>query len=424
MNTIACIILAAGKGTRMKSDTPKVLHPICARPILEYVLDLVMALRFGKTIAVLGHKHEEVRKLLPLGIDIVIQKELLGTADAVRQCLPLLKDFKGTVLVLYADNPLLTKGTIDKLLKYHIKNNPAATLLTATLDKPSGYGRILRDKYFSISGIIEEKDADEFQKDIKEINTGIVCFNKDDLTDALKHVLPNNRKKEYYLTDTIGILYRQSKLTENLNLTDINEALGVNSRADLAKVNSIMQQRINKFHMENGVSIIDPNSSFISYGTKIGKDSIIYPFTVIERNVKIGRRCFIGPFAHLREGNSLGDDVTAGNFLEIARSKIGHKTLIKHFAYIGDTNIGNEVNIGAGTVTANFDGKNKNTTVIKNRAFIGSHTVLVAPVKVGKNAKTGAGAVVVKDKNVPDGATVVGVPAEEIKGRKPDDRQK
>lgn len=398
----------------MKSETPKVLHPICGRPMLGYILDLVKGLNIKKVVFVLGHKHKQVRKLLGPGTKVVIQKQPRGTADAVKLALPLLKNFKGTILVLYADNPLLKKETITKLLKRHMENNVAATLLVATVNKPTGYGRVLRDKYSSICGIVEEKDADEFQKDIKEINTGIVCFNKDRLVGALKYVKPDNRKKEYYLTDTLDILYKNDHLIESVNLQDPDEALGINSRLDLAKANSIMQRRLNEEFMRKGVTIIDPASSFISYGVSIGQDTVIYPFTVIERDVKIGKRCIIGPFVHLREGTRLDDDVFTGNFLEIVRSKLGSKTLIKHFAYIGDSNIGRGVNIGAGTVTANFDGKKKSVTIIKDKAFIGSDTVLVAPVEVGKGAITGAGSVLLKNNNVGDGQVVVGMPAKPL----------
>jgi bifunctional UDP-N-acetylglucosamine pyrophosphorylase/glucosamine-1-phosphate N-acetyltransferase len=414
-NNIACIVLAAGKGERMKSGIPKALHLICARPMLGYVLDLVKSLRINKVIFVLGFRHEQVKSLLKPGAKVVIQKRLMGTADAVRRAFPLLRNFKGTVLVLYADNPLLKKETVEKLIACHIKNNSAATLLTSRIDKPTGYGRILRDKYSSISGIIEEKDADDFQKEIKEINTGAICFNKDRLFDGLKYIRLNQRKKEYYLTDIIEIFYKKGFLVDSTSISDINEALGINSRVDLAKANSIMQQRINEDFMKEGITIVDPASTFISYGTKIGRDSVIYPFTVIERDVRIGKRCFLGPFIHLREGTHLEDDVKAGNFLEIVRSRISCGTLAKHFAYIGDSRIGRLVNIGAGCVTANFNGKKKNITVIKDKAFLGSDTVLVAPVKIGRAAKTGAGSVVVKHRNVPDKAVVVGAPAEPLK---------
>jgi len=406
---IAVIILAAGKSTRMKSGLPKVLHKLCGRPLLGYVLDLVAGLKSKQVVAVLGYKQALARKIIPKGVKIAIQKKLIGTADAVRAGLSALKGFKGTVLVLYGDNPLLKKETLKKLLDYHLESNTDVTLLTAQLDKPFGYGRIMRDKYSSICGIIEEKDADEVQKDIKEINTGIMVFKKDRLDGNLKYIRPNNRKKEYYLTDIIEILAKKNYLVEGLKAEDAQEALGINTRAELAKANSLMQKTINDKLMRNGVTIIDPATTFINFGAKIGTDTVIYPFTVIESNVRIGKRCSVGPFAHLRESVELGDDVTAGNFIEMVRSRIGAKTLIKHFSYIGDSTVGLNVNIGAGTVTANFDGLKKNHTVIKNNAHIGSDTIIVAPAKIGKFAVTGAGTVVLKD--VADHQVVAGVPA-------------
>ncbi|MCX5669596.1 MAG: NTP transferase domain-containing protein [Candidatus Omnitrophica bacterium] len=406
---LAVIILAAGKSTRMKSEVPKVLHKLCGRPMLGYVLDLVTALKPAQVVAVLGYKQELVREFIPKGIKIVIQKKLIGTADAVKTGLASLKSFKGTVLVLYGDNPLLKKDSLKKLLDYHLENNVDATLLTVTLKKPFGYGRIMRDKYSSICGIVEEKDADEVQKDIKEINTGIMAFKKEKLLAYLGSIRPNNRKKEYYLTDLIEILAKKNFLVDGVKVDDAAQGLGINTRAELAKANCLMQKTINDKLMQDGVTIIDPSSTFINFGTAIGKDTVIYPFTVIERDVKIGKRCFLGPFAHLREGVRLGDDVTAGNFIEMVRSRIGNKTFVKHFSYLGDSSVGANVNIGAGTVTANFDGKNKNYTLIKDNVNIGSDTVIVAPVKIGKFAMTGAGSVVTR--NIPDKAVVVGVPA-------------
>lgn len=397
----------------MKSEIPKVLHKLCGRPMLGYVLDLVATLKPKQVVAVLGYKQELVRKILPKGVKIVIQNKLLGTADAVKVGLSALSGFKGTVLVLYGDNPLLKKETLDKLLDYHVKNNVDATLLTAKLKKPFGYGRIIRDKYFTVCGIVEEKDADEVQKDILEINTGIIAFKKESLANNLKFISLNNRKKEYYLTDIVSILAKKDYLVDAVKVEDVREAPGINTRVELAKANSIMQRRINDKFMLDGITIIDPATTFINFGTKIGVDSVIYPFTVIERDVKIGKRCQVGPFAHLREAVQLKDDVTAGNFIEMVRSSIGAKTFVKHFSYIGDTSVGDNVNIGAGTVTANFDGKNKNYTLIKDNVNIGSDTVIVAPVKIGKFAITGAGSVVTR--NIPDKAVVVGVPARIMK---------
>jgi bifunctional UDP-N-acetylglucosamine pyrophosphorylase/glucosamine-1-phosphate N-acetyltransferase len=414
-NKLSAIILAAGKGERMKSELPKVLHQVCARPMLGYVLDLVKELKVKDFTVVLGYKHEEVRKFLEPKTKIAIQKKILGTGDAVKQALPSLRGFKGTIVVLYGDTPLLKKDTIDKLVSHHLESQAAATLLVAKLEDPHGYGRILRDKYGSLCGIAEEKDADDFQKAIKEINTGILCFDKEKLVDSLKQVRPNNAKKEYYLTDVIDILYKKGDLVETLEIKDSNEAMGINSRVELAVANKVMQSRINEAFMKEGITIVDPDSAFISFGTKIGPDTIIYPFTVIEKNVKIGKSCSIGPFAHLRPGVELEDKVAVGNFIEISRSKLSANARAKHFGFIGDANIGQSVNIGAGTVTANYDGKNKNKTIIKDNAFIGSDTVLVAPICIGRCAKTGAGSVVTSNKNVPDNGVVVGVPAKPLK---------
>ncbi|MBM3246602.1 MAG: bifunctional UDP-N-acetylglucosamine diphosphorylase/glucosamine-1-phosphate N-acetyltransferase GlmU [Candidatus Omnitrophica bacterium] len=414
-NNLAVIILAAGRGERMKSALPKVLHPVCGRPMLSYVLDLARGLKASKVVTVLGHQHQEVKKLMAAGIKIVVQKRLLGTADAVKAARGALGNFKGALLVLYGDILLLKKETIQGLLKYHRENNLDAAILTATVEKPQGYGRILRDEYSSICGIREEKDADDYEKELKEINTGIICFNKEKLYAALGEIKADNRKKEYYLTDIIRIFYEKGYAIDGVALSDINEALGINSRQELSQADRIMRQRINEKWMQEGVSIIEPAATFISYSAKIGRDTLIYPFTVIENNVKIGKSCSIGPFAHLREGTVIADNVVVGNFLEIVRSRISSKTLIKHFGYLGDARIGRQANIGAGAVTANFDGRQKNITVIKDGAFIGSDTVMVAPVKIGKAAVTAAGAVVLKNKNVPDGQRVAGVPARVLK---------
>lgn len=402
----------------MKSGLPKVLHPICGRPMLEYVLGLARDLKVNKTVVVLGYKHAEVKKRLRPGLKIAIQRRMIGTADAIKAAFSALGNFKGTVLVLYGDIPLLKKETVQKLLRYHQENNFDATLLSADVAKPEGYGRVLRDKYASISGIVEEKDADDFQKEIKEINTGIICFDKGKLQEALRQIRPDNRKKEYYLTDAIGIFHKKGYSLGSIKIKDAKEAMGINSREDLARANSIMQKRINLAHMQAGVSIVDTDSTFIGYGAKIGPDTVIYPFTVIERDVKIGKRCSVGPFAHIRDGSRITDDVVAGNFLEIVRSTILANTFVKHFGYLGDSRIGRRVNIGAGTVIANFDGAKKNTTVIEDGAFIGSDSVLVSPVRVGKGAVTGAGSVVLKKHNILAGTAVAGVPARLIRKKR------
>ncbi|MFH0763281.1 MAG: NTP transferase domain-containing protein [Candidatus Omnitrophota bacterium] len=415
MNNLAIIILAAGKGKRMKSKLPKALHPLCGRPMLKYVLDLARSLKAKEAVVVAGHGYKEVKKIVPAGkIRVVLQKKLLGSGDAVKCALSSgLKGFKGTVLVLYSDVPLLKKETLKKLLKYHIENKVDATLLSVQLNKPAGYGRLLRDKYYTVRQIVEENDANDAQKQIKEVNTGIVCFNKEKLSSLLTGLKPNSRKKEYYLTDIIKAFYEKGYLVDAVKAEDADEAMGVNSRVDLSRANAFMQQRIIKGLMEQGITVVSPEHTFINYGAKIGRDTVIYPFTVIESDVKIGKRCFIGPFAHLRQNTVLEDDVVAGNFIETVRSRLGAGTLAKHFSYIGDSRIGRKVNIGAGSVSANFDGKKKNLTVIDNGAFIGSNTVLVAPVKIGRAAVTGAGSAVTRD--VPANTVVVGVPARALK---------
>lgn len=392
---------------------PKVLHPLAGRPMLGYVLGLARSLRPGKTVVVLGHRHAQVKRIIPAGAKIVLQNKPLGTGDAVKKAIAPLRGFRGTVLILYGDIPLLKKESIDKLLRFHAQNQIHATLLTAKLNKPAGYGRVLRDKYCAVRSIVEEADANDAERDIKEVNTGIVCFNKEKLDGVLRHLRADNRKKEYYLTDIIRIFYEKGLLVDAIRIGDAEEAMGINSRADLSKANAVMQRRINRDLMDKGANIVAPGHTFINYGTKIGRDTVIYPFTVIEANVKIGKRCSIGPFAHLRENTILEDGVVAGNFIETVRSKLGAKTLAKHLCYIGDSRIGKKVNIGAGSVTANFDGKKKNLTAINNGAFIGSNTVMVAPVRIGKNAVTGAGSAVIK--NVADGKTVVGIPARPLK---------
>lgn len=409
----AAIILAAGKGVRMKSEMPKVLHPVCWRPMIHYVLDAVKELRISDAVLVLGHKHEEVRKHLDSAARVVLQEKIQGTGDAVSRALPLLRGFEGNILVLYGDTPLLTAETLRRLLAHHNRIAPAATILTASMDNPSGYGRIVRDSRGSVSGIVEEKDADGFQKRIKEINTGIICFDGKKLSHWLKKVTPNNAKKEYYLTDVIGLLRANGELVESVETANAGEALGVNSRVELAQANAVMRARINERHMKNGVSIMDTDSTFISFDARIGSDTVIYPFTVIEKNVRIGKHCSVGPFCRIRPGTRLDDHVSAGNFIEISRSHFNSGARAKHFGFIGDARIGSAVNIGAGTVTANYDGKHKNLTRVGAGAFIGSDTVLVAPVVIGKGGRTGAGAVVVK-KKIAAGETFVGVPARRL----------
>ena len=412
MKNIATIILAAGEGTRMKSSLPKVLHNICGKPMLEYLIDNVNSIGMDKVFAVVGHKAGLVKQQIR-GIKCITQSELLGTGDAVtRARSAILKDSKiDNVLILYGDTPLLGRETIKKLIEKHVSASAGATLLTAQLKNPTGYGRVIRSSGNKIVKIVEELDASIYEKVVEEINVGVYCFNKRALFYGLEKIKPDNKKEEYYLTDTIEVLTKSNILVESVSTNDPEEFLGVNTRAELGKAELVMRKRILDKIMDAGVTIIDPNNTYIEQGVDIEKDTVIYPYTFIENNVKIGSNCSIGPFARLRPGTIVGDKVGIGNFVEIVRSSIGRETKIRHQCYIGDTIIGKNVNIGAGTIVANYDGKEKHKTVIEDNAFIGTGTILIAPVKVGRGAITGAGSVVTRNKNVPAGKTVVGIPA-------------
>lgn len=413
MKDFISIILAAGEGTRMKSNLPKVLHNICGRPMVDYVIDVVKRLHFKKNFIVINKQYQPLLEHLKIHKDIklIFQKRPQGTADAVSQAKKFISGSKKNVLITCADVPLVNRDTLQALTKKHLERNSGCTILTAFQDNPFGFGRIVRDAFSKVSKIIEENDATPSQKQIKEINSGIYCFNSGDLLQALKEIKINSKKKEFYLTDVIEVLYKQNKIIDTYACLDSNEVLGINSRLDLSKANDIMRLRIIEEFLENGVSVIDPKTTFINYGASIGPDTTIHPFTVIDSGVKIGENCSIGPFCRLREGTVIKDNNITGNFTEIVRSSLGEGTYFKHLGYLGDTQVGKKVNIGAGTVIANFDGEKKNLTVIKDGAFIGCDTVIVAPAKIGKGAITGAGSVITKSSNIKDKSIVVGVPA-------------
>jgi bifunctional UDP-N-acetylglucosamine pyrophosphorylase/glucosamine-1-phosphate N-acetyltransferase len=409
------IILAAGKGTRMKSRTPKVLHKICGRTVLDYVLDITKNLRSLKTLVVVGHESRQVRDAVGGGVEFVQQDRLLGTGDAVNRCAASLKRYRGTILVLCGDTPLLSREIVGLLLKKHRTSQASATVLTANISDPRGYGRIVRDARGRIEAIREQKDASAGEQDIKEINTGVYCFNSPGLFDILKKVKLNPAKKEFYLTDVIELLLARGDAVATLTTQDESSALGVNTREDLALAQSIIRRRILSRHMLSGVTIVDPSTTFIEGGVKIGRDTVIHPMTVIHSDVRIGKNCSIGPMARLRPGTRISDGVEIGNFAEVSRSSLGKGVMQKHFSFLGDARIAGGVNIGAGVVTANFDGKNKSQTTIGPRAFIGSDAVLVAPNKIGAGAVIGAGSVLPKGRNVAAHMVAVGVPARAIK---------
>lgn len=430
MGDTAVIIMAAGKGKRMKSNLPKVLHNLAGKPILNYVLETVNQLEVKRKILIVGYKSNKIRELIGDKIESVEQKEQLGTAHAVLITKKLLSGFKGDVLILSGDVPFLTVKTLKRLLKYHQDNNFCCTLLSAVLKKPKGYGRIIRDKKGEIKGIIEEADLSADRKKINEINSGIYCFNKEKLFQVLEKITTDNKQGEYYLTDTVKILLNEGLTIGNIIIKDYSEILGINNRSDLADASKKVNQKTLQDLMVQGVTIVDTNSTFIEQGVKIGQDSIIYPFTIIEKNTKIGKNCIIGPnshlidsriekgvkvwastiedsnieeeakigpYAHLRPGTVVKKGAKIGNFVEVKKSTIGEGSKASHLTYLGDTIIGKRVNIGAGTITCNYDGEKKNKTIIEDGVFIGSNNTLVAPVKLGKDSYTGAGSTITED---------------------------
>ncbi|MBI4583920.1 MAG: bifunctional N-acetylglucosamine-1-phosphate uridyltransferase/glucosamine-1-phosphate acetyltransferase [Planctomycetes bacterium] len=409
---VMSIILAAGKGTRMVSDLPKVLHPLMGAPLLEYMLDKVEALGCSPNAVVVGYKHELVRAAFP-GRHVIWahQHEQLGTGHAATmgvEALPL----DGEALILNGDLPLLTLKTLEGLLAAHRQNAADVTLLTCVKSDPYGYGRIQRhDKTGKVVAIAEEKDASPEVKRIKEINVGVYVFRMPVFRECYAQVRPDNVQKEYYLTDVVVAASRLGKRLETCATSTEEEIAQVNSRGEMAQVSRLIRLQILEDLMAQGVTIDDPHTTYIEKGVRIGKDARILPFTYIERGVDIAPGCEIGPFTHLRPGTVLQEGASLGNFVEIKASVIGEETKVRHMTYIGDATIGKKVNVGAGTIFANFDGRQKNKSVVKDGAFIGCGTIFVAPVTMGEEAVTGAGAVVTKGKNVPDRTVVVGVPA-------------
>ncbi len=417
LTDVACIVLAAGEGTRMNSEIPKVLHSIYGKTLIQYTLDTLRSLGIGKVVTVIGYKSKDVVKFIGSRSEIVIQEKLLGTADAVKQGIKKLSGFKGDVLVLCADAPLISNETLRALIEVSRKSKADCSVLTATIKNPTGYGRILRNDEGRVVKIIEEKDTSLYEKVIEEINTGVYCFKAKSLFDNIYKIKRNNIKREYYLTDIIEVLSLQDLKIDSYETLDVEEIIGINSRFELIQVHKIMRKRIVKRIIEGGVTIIDPDTVYIDENVEIGADTIIEPFVRIEKNVKIGKKCRLGPFLRIRPGSVIKDNVKLGNFVEIVRATIKSNSKVSHLAYIGDSQLGEKVNIGAGAVTANYNGKEKNMTIIGDNAFIGSGSILVAPVEIGKGAITGANSLVTKGK-VRSGAVVVGVPAKEIKRKR------
>ncbi len=444
MKTTA-VILAAGQGTRMRSKLPKVLHPLAGRPMLRYVMEVVTAVTGSKPVLVVGHGAEQVRKAIGDDAQYVVQEPQLGTGHAVMQAEAALQDGSELVLVATADMPLLSEQSLRQLVDAQSSHIGPISMLTVIAQDPRGFGRIVRDAHGSIQAIVEESQATPEQLQIHELNSGVYCFRADWLWESLRHVRLSP-KGEYFLTDLVAMAAAEGQPVRSFIISDPVEGIGVNNRVHLAEVEAILRRRINQHWMLAGVTIIDPSSTYIDAEVQIGIDTVIWPNTYLHGKTVIGEDCQIGPnailrdtqvgngcklqavvadrarvedraeagpFARLRKGAHLGEGVHMGNFGEVKNSYLGPGTKMGHFSYIGDAQIGAEVNIGAGTITCNFDGEHKYPTEIGANAFIGSDTMLVAPVKIGEGARTGAGAVVTRD--VPDETLAVGMPARAIK---------
>lgn len=393
------VILAAGVSTRMNTQMAKVLHEVCGRPMLAYVLDACHEIGIEKIYVVVGFSAQMVKDYFAGEKNIVwvAQKEQLGTAHAVLCCKEHLKDFKGQTLILCGDGPLIRAQTLKALIKKHETAQAAATLATAKLDNPTGYGRIIRDKDDDIQGIVEHSDCTPEQLKVKEVNPSYYIFDNQVLFDALHKVKPNNVKKEYYLTDAIAGIIATGKKVSAVTAVRPEEAMGVNSREQLSEAGKIMQRRIQQKLMENGVTIVDPNNTWIDARAQIGLDTVIEPFTYINGQVRIGRNCRIGPFAYLRHGTVLKDDVVLGVYTEVKNSTLAEGVRARHHSYIGDATIGKNVHVGAGSITANYDGEKINETKIGDNCHIGSGSILIAPLEVREGSYISAGTVVSKD---------------------------
>ncbi|MDY0291122.1 MAG: bifunctional UDP-N-acetylglucosamine diphosphorylase/glucosamine-1-phosphate N-acetyltransferase GlmU [Desulfuromonadaceae bacterium] len=430
-DNLGAIVLAAGKGTRMRSKYPKVLHPIAGYPMAAYPLKLTQDLGCTETIMVVGHEADLVRDAFSTyGVDFVHQHEQLGTGHAVQVAWEKLRNFTGTVLLLCADVPLLRRETLEKLIETHRATDACVTVLTAAVENPHGYGRIVRDNGL-IRSIVEEKDASPEQKQITEINTGIFALQAPDVANLLAQLDNNNAQQEYYITDIISLAATAGLNVSSAVLDDVAESMGVNDRVQLACACTQMRSRINREHMLAGVSMEDPTSTYIDAGVRIEADTyiqtgvhlhgnthieadcIIESGTVISNshigmrslirsgsNIEdstIGQQCSIGPMAHLRPGTHLRGFNKIGNFVETKKADIGLRSQASHLSYIGDAELGEDVNIGCGTITCNYDGINKHKTTIEDKVFVGSDTQFVAPVTIGRNSLIGAGSTITKD---------------------------
>jgi len=412
------IVLAAGKGTRMCSDLPKVLHEVFGRPVLGYVLETLAEAGVARPRVVIGHQAETVRGFLKSYQAVsVLQREQKGTGHAVMAAREALKPAKGPILIWPGDMPLVKLETLKRFFEAHQEARAHASVLSCVQADPTGYGRIVREEG-KLVAIHEELDATPEERRVREVNTGVYLFDKEALFKALEGVGQENLKGEYYLTDTIEILHRDHYCVAAFPFASAEEGQGINSQKDLSIVTQKINQREIEKHQERGVTFMAPEQTFVAPDVKIGKGTIVYPWCFIESGVTIGPKCQIGPFAKLRKGTAIGAENIIGSFVEVNRTRTGKKVLAKHLSYLGDAVIGDGTNVGAGTITANFDGKNKHLTRIGKKVFLGSNTVLVAPVSVPEGTKTGAGSVVIPKTRMKKGDVVVGIPARSIHKRK------
>ncbi|MHC4912291.1 MAG: bifunctional UDP-N-acetylglucosamine diphosphorylase/glucosamine-1-phosphate N-acetyltransferase GlmU [Planctomycetota bacterium] len=387
------IILAAGVSSRMNTQMPKVLHEVCGRPMLAYVLDACRQAGIGKIYVVVGFGIERVRERFSDAEDIVWvqQQEQKGTGHAVLCCEQHLKEFEGETIVVCGDGPLIRAATLKTLIEKHEAGQSSVTLATAILDDPTGYGRIVRDAYGNIQGIVEDSDCTSEQLGIKEVNPSYYLFDNKLLYESVEEVKPDNVKGEYYLTDAISLIIATGHKVLAVTAVRPDDAMGVNSRTELTEANKIMQRRIQQQLMDSGVTIVDPDNTWIDIRAQIGQDTVIEPFTYIHGEVRIGRGCRVGPFAYVRSGTVLGDDVVLGVFTEVKNSTLAKSVRARHHSYIGDAAVGQNVNIGAGSITANFDGEKVSRTSIGSDCYVGSGAILIAPLELkdGSHIKPG-----------------------------------
>ncbi len=440
MQDYTLVVLAAGKGTRMKSKKQKVLHEIAGKSILKHLIDSLSPLPVKKMIMVIGHQKDIIKaELKGRGITFIEQVDQLGTGHALLQAKKAAVPAAGNLLVLYSDTPLIRTEILENFLKFHGKNENKISLLTTEFDNPTGYGRVVRDGAESVERIVEEDDANKREKEITEVNPGFYCFTNDEnLWSFLKSLKGDNEQGEFYLTDLISIYRSRGFKVGCMKIDDGTSLKGVNTRKDLAEAERVFRERKIDELLDSGVTITDPRVTYIDQGAQIGMDTIILPFTHIKGDTKIGQdcligphsfivnsevesgvmvrysvieqsrirtRCQVGPFSHLRPGADIGPEVSIGNYVEVKKSRIKEGTKVNHLTYIGDSQIGKKVNVGAGSITCNYDGKRKHKTYIGEGSFIGSNTSLVAPIKIGKNTVVGAGSTLTKD--VPDKALAV-----------------